>query len=34
VLTLYKSRDFGALGTTAADQDFLVELTGFEPRGS
>jgi hypothetical protein len=25
------SRDFGALETTAADQDFLVELRGFEP---
>src|ERR1700677_4409311 len=26
-----RSRDFGALETTAADQDFLVELRGFEP---
>src|SRR5580704_8634430 len=31
LLTLIRSRDFGALGTTAADQDFLVELRGFEP---
>ena len=25
-----KSRDFGALGTTVADQDFLVELRSVE----
>jgi hypothetical protein len=31
LLTLIRSRDFGALGTTAADQDFLVELRGIEP---
>ena len=32
LLTLIRSRDFGALGTTVADQDFLVELRDTELR--